>query len=83
MYISMYTDLRVPHIDLLTPHAYLGLAELEVIKDSLSRSAGRNSAHSYCKIQIVNFVEFTNRHIDKLVSCRQIEGVRNVSATSN
>ena len=42
----MYTDLKVPDIDLLTPHAYLGLAELEVIKDSWSRSAGRNSAHS-------------------------------------
>ena len=42
----MYTDLKVPDIDLLTPHAYLGLAELELIKDSWSRSAGGNSAHS-------------------------------------
>lgn len=60
LYISLHTDLKVPDIDLLTPHAYLGLAELEVIKDSSSRSAGRNSAHSHCKMQIVNFVKFTN-----------------------
>ena len=42
----MYTDLKVPDIDLLTPHAYLGLAELEVIKHSWLRPAERNSAHS-------------------------------------
>ena len=34
----------MPVIDLLTPHAYLGFTELEVIKDSSSRSARRNSS---------------------------------------